>query len=143
MVERSRMPMSDISSVRGMGVAESVRTSTVFLSSLIFSLCATPNRCSSSTTSSPRSWNCTSLDKSLCVPMMMSVLPEATSRRISLWRAVEKRLSMSMVTGNPSNRLLKVARCCRASKVVGTSTAACLPFITALKQARMATSVFP
>ena len=37
----------------------------------------------------------------------------------------------------------KVEKCCWASTVVGTSTATCLPSITALKAARIATSVFP
>ena len=51
------MPVSDISSVRGIGVAVSVSTSTFVRHSLIRSLCCTPKRCSSSTTSSPRSLN--------------------------------------------------------------------------------------
>ena len=56
------MPVSDISSVRGIGVAVSVRTSTSARSCLISSLCDTPNRCSSSTTSRPRSFGFTSAD---------------------------------------------------------------------------------
>ena len=51
------MPVSDISSVRGIGVALSVSTSTSVRSFLIRSLCCTPKRCSSSTTSSPRFLN--------------------------------------------------------------------------------------
>ena len=51
------MPVSDISSVRGIGVAVSVSTSTFVRISLMRSLCCTPNRCSSSTTSRPRSLN--------------------------------------------------------------------------------------
>ena len=49
------MPVRLISSVRGIGVAVSVSTSTFARSRLIFSLCCTPKRCSSSITSSPRS----------------------------------------------------------------------------------------
>ena len=51
--DRSRRPVKAICSVRGMGVAVSVNTSTVFLICLMRSLCATPKRCSSSTTSRP------------------------------------------------------------------------------------------
>ena len=40
-------------------------------------------------------------------------------------------------------RSRKVSKCCSASTVVGTSTATCLPSMTALKAARMATSVLP
>ena len=39
------MPTSDMLSVRGIGVALIVSTSTFFRSCLIFSLCETPNRC--------------------------------------------------------------------------------------------------
>ena len=55
MVDMSRMPDRAMFSVRGMGVAESVSTSTARLISLMCSLCATPKRCSSSTMSRPRS----------------------------------------------------------------------------------------
>ena len=40
-------------------------------------------------------------------------------------------------------RSRNVLKCCCASTVVGTSTATCLPSITALNAARMATSVLP
>ena len=63
MTDISRMPSSDIFKVLGMGVAESVKTSTFFFNCLSFSLCATPNRCSSSTTTRPSFGNTTSLDK--------------------------------------------------------------------------------
>ena len=46
-------------------------------------------------------------------------------------------------TGKPPSRSRNVVKCCCASTVVGTSTATCLPSITALKAARMATSVLP
>ena len=48
-----------------------------------------------------------------------------------------------MVTGNPFKRLENVWKCCKASTVVGTKTATCLESLTALKAARIATSVFP
>ena len=59
--EMSRMPSSDRCSVRGIGVAVSVSTSTVCRSCLSRSLCSTPKRCSSSMMTRPRSLNCTSL----------------------------------------------------------------------------------
>ena len=55
MVEISRIPVTAISSVRGIGVADMLSTSTEVRSALTCSLCSTPNRCSSSTMSSPSS----------------------------------------------------------------------------------------
>ena len=144
MVDMSRMPTSDMFSVRGMGVAVSVRTSTRFRSCLIFSLCVTPKRCSSSTTSSPRSRNCTSFDNSRWVPTSTSTFPAARSSSVAFCSAfVRNRLTMSMRTGNPAKRSRRVFRCWNASTVVGASTATCLPSMTALKAARIATSVLP
>ena len=72
---KSLIPVRLISSVRGIGVAVRVRTSTLLLNDLIFSLCVTPNRCSSSITSKPRSLNLISSDSRRCVPMMRSISP--------------------------------------------------------------------
>ena len=69
-------------SVRGIGVAVIVSTSTRLRICLMRSLCATPKRCSSSTTSSPRSRNCTSFDSSRCVPTMISTLPAFRSSSV-------------------------------------------------------------
>ena len=66
------MPVSAISSVRGIGLAVSVRTSTPVASVFTASLCVTPKRCSSSTTRSPRSLNATSSASSRCVPITTS-----------------------------------------------------------------------
>ena len=88
--DMSRMPSSDMCSVRGMGVALIVSTSTFFRICFRRSLCRTPKRCSSSTTSRPRSRNSTSFDSSRCVPMTMSTLPVANlfDRRPSIpWRS--------------------------------------------------------
>ena len=105
MIDMSRMPTSDMFSVRGIGVAVIVSTSTFLRSCLIFSLCATPKRCSSSTTSSPRSRNTTSFDSRRCVPTMMSTLPSARSASDCFCSCfVRKRLSMSMRTGKPAKR---------------------------------------
>ena len=78
-VDISRMPDMAMFSVRGIGVAERVSTSTPLASSLMCSLCVTPKRCSSSTTSRPRSLNFTSLLSSLCVPITRSHFPVARS----------------------------------------------------------------
>ena len=79
MIDMSRMPTSDMFSVRGIGVAVIVSTSTFLRICLMRSLCATPKRCSSSTTSRPRSLNATSFDSRRCVPTMMSTLPAASA----------------------------------------------------------------
>ena len=84
MIDMSRMPTSDMFSVRGIGVAVIVSTSTRLRICLMRSLCATPKRCSSSTTSSPRSRNSTSFESSRCVPTMMSTLPAARSSSVCL-----------------------------------------------------------
>ena len=47
------------------------------------------------------------------------------------------------MTGNGAYRSPNVFRCCSASRVVGTSTATCLPSITTLNAARTAISVLP
>ena len=58
------MPVRLSSSVRGIGLAVSVRTSTPAVICLIASLWLTPKRCSSSTTSSPSFLNVTSAARS-------------------------------------------------------------------------------
>ena len=73
--ERSLIPESDICKVLGIGVAVSVSTFTFSQSCLSFSLCFTPNRCSSSTITSPSFLGTTSFDKSLCVPITISTSP--------------------------------------------------------------------
>ena len=71
------MPVSAISSVRGIGLAVKVSTSTPSAMRFTASLCVTPKRCSSSTTSTPRRLNCTSWASSRCVPMTTSTVPSA------------------------------------------------------------------
>ena len=63
MSDRSLMPVRAISKVLGIGFAVSVSTSTPVASAFTASLCETPKRCSSSTTSSPRSLNLTPADE--------------------------------------------------------------------------------
>ncbi|MNE70102.1 hypothetical protein D3C80_1658680 [compost metagenome] len=130
--------------VRGIGVAVSVRISTSARIALIRSLWRTPNRCSSSTISSPRSFQRRSLCSSLWVPMMISTLPStASSITCCCSLALRKRDIISMRIGQVAKRSRKLSKCCCASRVVGTSTATCLPFSTARKAARIATSVLP
>ena len=71
----SRSPTSDMCSVRGMGVAVMVSTSTFLRICFRRSLWRTPKRCSSSTISRPRSANLTSFESRRCVPIRMSTLP--------------------------------------------------------------------
>ncbi len=67
-----------------MGVALMASTSTLARSFLSRSLCPTPNRCSSSMTTSPRSLNRTRAPSSWWVPMTISTLPSATSWTMAL-----------------------------------------------------------
>ncbi len=80
-IERSRMPVRAISSVRGMGLAVSVRTSTPSAIALIDSLWLTPKRCSSSTTRRPSFLNVTSWPSSRWVPTTTSMEPSASPAR--------------------------------------------------------------
>ena len=104
------MPTMDMCSVRGMGVAVSVSTSTVRLSFLMASLWVTPKRCSSSTTRSPKSLKFTSFPSSLCVPMTTSSSPASRRRSTSFCScAVLKRESVSTLMGKPWKRFIIVA----------------------------------
>ena len=75
------MPASEMCSVRGIGVALSVSTSTSSRSDFSSSFCATPKRCSSSRMTSPSSFGITSRLSTRCVPMRTSTLPSAKSAR--------------------------------------------------------------
>ena len=100
----------DMCSVRGMGVAVSVSTSTDCFIFLMASLWATPKRCSSSTTSRPRFLNSTSLASSRWVPTITSTSPSRSLRRMSFCSAaVLKRLMVSTWMGKPLKRLSMVA----------------------------------
>ncbi len=143
-LEISRIPSNAMWSVRGIGVAERVRMSTVARSDLSHSLSSTPKRCSSSITIRPRSLNATSFCTSRWVPMRMSTFPSAVSlRTCRISFRGRKRLTTSTRNGNSAIRFEKERWCCSARTVVGTRTATCLPESAALKAARMATSVLP
>ena len=127
-----------------MGVAVMVSTSTWLRMALICSLWFTPKRCSSSMIRRPKSLNFTSFPSRAWVPTTMSSSPVARafftlSRSLGVW----KRERQPTVTGKAANRSLMVAKCCWARMVVGARSAACFPSWTALKAARMATSVLP
>ena len=66
-------------SVRGIGVALSASTSTSSRSWRSSSFCATPKRCSSSTTTMPSSFGITSRERTRCVPIRTSTLPSLKS----------------------------------------------------------------
>ena len=144
MVDISLIPATPISSVRGMGVADMPSTSTSVRSRLRYSLCSTPNRCSSSMMTRPSRANLVSGDSSLWVPMTTSTVPSASPRRVSSVSVLDwNRDSGLTLTGNGAYRSEKVEKCCWTSSVVGTSTATCLPSCTALNAARTAISVLP
>ena len=109
MIERSLAPRRENCSVRGIGVAVRVRVSTESLSCLRRSFAATPNFCSSSIMSSPRSLNCISLLRSLWVPITISVFPLLRFSEICLISfAVLRRLIYSILHGKSLSLLLKV-----------------------------------
>ena len=84
------------------------------------------------------------LPSSAWVPITMSTEPSASpSLTFFNSAAVTRRDAWAISTGRPRNRSMKVLVCWRASSVVGTTTATCLPFITVMKAARSATSVLP
>ena len=83
-VLRSRAPTSENCRVRGMGVALMVSVSTLVFIWRNFSFVETPNFCSSSMMSSPKSLNFTLLPMSLCVPIRMSIFPSARSFRMAV-----------------------------------------------------------
>ncbi len=100
-VDISRMPVTAISRVRGIGVADMVSTSTLARSFFSCSLCSTPKRCSSSTMTRPRSLNRVSCENRRWVPMTTSTEPSWRPSRValdslSLW----KRESAFTLTGN-------------------------------------------
>ena len=107
--DRSRTPERAMCSVRGIGVAVRVSTSTAVRSCLMRSLWVTPKRCSSSTTSRPRFLNRTSRERSRWVPTTTSTAPlasPATTAFCSL--ALRKRDSNSTFAGNGAKRSTKV-----------------------------------
>ena len=121
-----------------------VSMSTLARSFFICSLSRTPKRCSSSMMTKPNCLNCTSSCSSLCVPITMSMLPEASaSRALLVSLPVLKRDSDSILNGQSAKRSRKLFKCCCTNSVVGAIIATCLPAFAATNAARMATSVLP
>ncbi len=144
MTLKSRKPSSASPSVRGMGVAVRVSTSTSARNCFIASLWRTPKRCSSSMMSRPRFLNRVFSLSSLCVPTTISTVPASMPASAALISFCErKRLISATCTGHLAKRSLSVWQCCSASKVVGAKNATCLPPVMATKAARKATSVLP
>ena len=81
---KSRAPINEKWSVLGMGVAVRVNVSTLALNCFNFSFTPTPNFCSSSIMSRPKSLNFTSLLTMRWVPIIISILPSASFPRVSL-----------------------------------------------------------
>jgi hypothetical protein len=101
MVDISLIPATPISSVLGIGVADMASTSTSVRSRLRYSLCSTPNRCSSSMTTRPSRANLVSGESSLWVPMTTSTVPSARPRSVSAVSALPwNRDSGRTVIGN-------------------------------------------
>ena len=144
MSESSRTPVSAICKVRGIGVAVRVSTCTLARSAFSRSLCLTPKCCSSSMMSRPRSRNFVPSVSSAWVPTTMSMSPVSIPLRTSAisLRGV-RREACAIFIGRPLKRSVNVAKCWRASSVVGTTTATCAPDIAATNAERSATSVLP
>ena len=86
----------------------------------------------------------TSAESRRWVPITMSTDP--LERRAAIFFCSAgglNRLNISTLTGKASKRSRNVLKCCMARIVVGTRTTTCLPSFTALKAARIATSVLP
>ena len=133
-MERSRMPVSAISRVRGIGLAVSVRTSTPSANRLTASLWVTPKRCSSSTTRRPSRLNTTSWPSSRCVPMTTSMLPSASPSTTFFCCAGDRnRLRSSTRTGYGAKRSAKVCACWLASSVVGRQDGGLRPVLHRLE----------
>ena len=109
MTDISRMPVMDMCSVLGIGVAERVSASISLRISFICSLWPTPKRCSSSIIRRPRSLNRTDFESSLCVPTTTSIVPFLSP---SITRAssegVLNRESSATLTGKPEKRAARV-----------------------------------
>jgi len=103
MVDISRMPVTAISSVLGIGVALIDSTSTLTRICLRASLCSTPKRCSSSMITRPRSLNFTESLIRRWVPITTSTRPDASpSMVLRVSEADWKRLREATVIGKPA-----------------------------------------
>ena len=141
---KSRMPSIAMCSVRGIGVAVRVSTSTSLRRRLMRSLSATPKRCSSSTISRPSRGNSTSLLEQAMGPDhdIDHAVPDVHRPPCSRARCENARPSRSA----PGSRRSDCASCSSAAPRAPWSApvlATCRPSITAINAARSATSVLP
>ena len=139
------MPLKDIFKVRGIGVAVNVITSTSARSARRRSFCLTPNRCSSSMITKPRSLKAKSEPEYLMGANhdVHFAVGAAFGNLGVLAVAAQPAHRLSMLIGHWAKRSRKVSKCCWANSVVGTKMTTCLLFCAATKAARMATSVLP
>ena len=78
------------------------------------------------------------------MPMTTSTVPACTPSTAAFASAsLLNRERAATFTGKEAYRSANVERCCCTRRVVGTSTATCLPSCTALNAARTAISVLP
>ena len=109
---KSLAPIKLKCSVLGIGVAVKVKQSTLVLKVFNFSLCPTPNFCSSSITINPRSLKCTSFPRIPCVPTNISILPSFTLAIVSFFCAADlNRFKKSISIGKSLSLSLKVLKC--------------------------------
>jgi len=155
-VETSKSPKTVIATVRGIGVAVITNWWAVASPRLrSTSRCSTPNRCCSSTTTRPRSWNWTCSLRRAWVPTTIPASPDAARASAAVrWRAVSDDVtsstwvawsappSMPGIASGPSIPTME-RWCWCASTSVGASSAACPPLSTTCSIARRATRVFP
>ena len=156
-VEVSRSPYTVMATVRGIGVA--VITSTCGGVAALLrnaSRCSTPNRCCSSTTTSPRSKNWTVFSQQRVGPDDDAGIADADVEQRLAPRGgalIDPVTSATRVASSaapsspcrpsgPSSASIDRACCC-ASTSVGASNAACPPESTTASIARSATTVLP
>ena len=141
----SRSPYIVMARVRGIGVA--VMTSTcggfrLLLHSL--ALCATPKRCCSSMTASPKCANCTVSSMMAWVPTNICTSPQANASSMACrFLPFTMPVSSSTLMSIPFRNSLMVCRCCSAKISVGAIMQAWNPLSSAMSMVISATSVLP
>mmetsp|Transcript_14679 Transcript_14679/g.37704 ORF Transcript_14679/g.37704 Transcript_14679/m.37704 type:complete len:347 (+) Transcript_14679:1033-2073(+) len=151
MTEMSMSPCATSASVRGMGVADSVRTCGVGTTERCSSArCSTPNLCCSSITIKPRRWNWMAELSSECVPMTSCTEPSSSpcsTRDLSAARVLPVSTAAVGAGRPPSrSRCRRASRfflCCATSTSVGAIRAACQPAAAAASIPRNAMMVLP
>lgn len=120
--ERARLRL------RGIGVAESERTSISDLRALIFSLSRTQNRCSSSITKSQRFLKIIPSPRIRWVPITQSIVP-SVSPRITCWTSfgLLSRVKTAVCTANGSRRFQRDSACSYARTTRGEIRMDCFP----------------